>query len=1349
MKLPAPPSDKRQLHAGGLAHRGAPTHLRPSAVAHAATTAARGPTTGPVGTGNLARLHSLGLRAKLRVAPASDAAEVQAERLARDFVAGSLGPGMAAARANDSPHTNWHGDAHTNPNDGAGSGSGGLPSTPGLASAKGTSAPALQGPSHPIAPAQRQRFEQFFGADLADVRVHTHLAGQQQARALGAQAFTAGNDIWFSKPEGPGDERLLAHEVAHVALQHEGIRRAPEPSPDPDRADDDLAKDVDEDESLLGQIKRPFVWHVNSAQPDMVWVSADASREEIALALMNDGRRSEDFDYVSPSETRGESYVETDGRGADGKTGIEELAAIRFIDPNSAPTLVRQAMQAVYEKRLALDVQATVDALVSGDDGAVIGYFLHWASASENKDAAGTGYFERYLQALENRSITSSRGIGGWRWSSSSRNALEEALAELQGRGLEMVRKAITLHSTRNVGYTVQDAKPSLFTGDAVGRFVSHEDGSLIRITIVLTLAQASSRDEALIRTRSSDYLGPRVVVPGTDGFFYGYGVQYDTVIGAALPGAERGHFAWYHPGTTLVGAGDFDDTATTLTPQRGFMLYMVGEALQKTTPHDASALYGLDHGVLRLASTRERVDIFRKVLDADATGSYGAIALLTRVTMSMTPEQFRVFERELDAAGLMARLLGIKGSRTRNSLGQLGQAFTLQTMASAPTGPGTFADPTTLELGEDNGATKYFQANVGQAKSHLVPNAPSQAAPTVSPQGQVVEPGLPGEAERDINRTTLSFTYGFVPDTQADSSRWSRRSSANTRAFLPTEMLALEIVNKGKRQRRVVSAFEAAMMQGDPESDAGSKDFSNFLDTVMLFSAIKGVTALGGMAMRAAATGSLRAGAALLRQQLTSQAGKTALRGVADYALLQSAHYIEEHQEELQGTTQGRAFMSLTTAAIAILAVRDFGHLVESGLITKVASAGRELLSVASSALKLRVLRSLRDFRAAQMAWTSLREAGALEMVMVGGLRVPTAAAVAEFGQAFRVAQGRAAGEALLETVRASGGSTARAEAVLGKLESAAGGAKGAKTAAQKDAARAYRDVAETAQALPTKKVDEFLKAVEETLAAGRRNATDMGPALRAAAKAKDPIAALADLRWLAQSPLSHEAFAVMCAKAGRGSVDLVWLRGAAVPKDMLEFMALDAKTPWNLFRDAAQNPANTALQLRALARLRGISAEMVSGETAAAKVPGWRVNQRQVPMGSSEIDFGLKSTDRLGRTRGLEVKGWTRETWKESIEAYPLRSKKPATRTEAQQRALDRIEHMIGQLKDAAGVARSEAPVLSVTGAMRADDLAELRQILKRRVDKPVEIILLDESAITKRSAALRQGLGVPGPQ
>ena len=74
-----------------------------------------------------------------------------------------------------------------------------------------------------------QRLESGFGRDLSHVRLHTDDSAAQQARTIGARAFTSGNDIYFShgalQPESDTGMRLLAHEVAHTFQQAEG--RAP------------------------------------------------------------------------------------------------------------------------------------------------------------------------------------------------------------------------------------------------------------------------------------------------------------------------------------------------------------------------------------------------------------------------------------------------------------------------------------------------------------------------------------------------------------------------------------------------------------------------------------------------------------------------------------------------------------------------------------------------------------------------------------------------------------------------------------------------------------------------------------------------------------------------------------------------------------------------------------------------------------------------------------------------------------------------------------------------------------------------------------------------------------------
>ena len=70
----------------------------------------------------------------------------------------------------------------------------------------------------------RAPMERALGADLGRVRLHTGDAADWLSRALGARAFTTGQDIFFRRGEyRPGSfstRKLLAHELAHVVQQN-------------------------------------------------------------------------------------------------------------------------------------------------------------------------------------------------------------------------------------------------------------------------------------------------------------------------------------------------------------------------------------------------------------------------------------------------------------------------------------------------------------------------------------------------------------------------------------------------------------------------------------------------------------------------------------------------------------------------------------------------------------------------------------------------------------------------------------------------------------------------------------------------------------------------------------------------------------------------------------------------------------------------------------------------------------------------------------------------------------------------------------------------------------------------
>ncbi len=78
------------------------------------------------------------------------------------------------------------------------------------------------GGSQPLAPSTLSSMEEHFKLDFSGVRLHTDAAANEKAAALGARAFTSGNDIWFGRGHGPADHRLLQHELAHVVQQAQG-----------------------------------------------------------------------------------------------------------------------------------------------------------------------------------------------------------------------------------------------------------------------------------------------------------------------------------------------------------------------------------------------------------------------------------------------------------------------------------------------------------------------------------------------------------------------------------------------------------------------------------------------------------------------------------------------------------------------------------------------------------------------------------------------------------------------------------------------------------------------------------------------------------------------------------------------------------------------------------------------------------------------------------------------------------------------------------------------------------------------------------------------------------------------
>jgi Domain of unknown function (DUF4157) len=80
-----------------------------------------------------------------------------------------------------------------------------------------------RGSGQSLAESIRTPMEQAFGADFSRVRVHTDERSDRLNQAVGARAFTTGQDVFFRQgeydPGNRGGQELIAHELTHVMQQ--------------------------------------------------------------------------------------------------------------------------------------------------------------------------------------------------------------------------------------------------------------------------------------------------------------------------------------------------------------------------------------------------------------------------------------------------------------------------------------------------------------------------------------------------------------------------------------------------------------------------------------------------------------------------------------------------------------------------------------------------------------------------------------------------------------------------------------------------------------------------------------------------------------------------------------------------------------------------------------------------------------------------------------------------------------------------------------------------------------------------------------------------------------------------
>jgi hypothetical protein len=191
----------------------------------------------------------------LRISHLTDAAETEADRIADDVMASPLNSAVSHAPFRIQRLS--------------------LESKGHAGSAPPSVDKALAGPGKPLEGALRQEMEQHFDQDFSSVRVHTGADGEQSARDVNAQAYTAGNDIVFGsgrfEPATHEGRRLIAHELTHVVQQAANPFHGLHRSPDGDR---DVAVESPLDKPA-DQVVRGVTYHPVWDGTNQVWDFVD------------------------------------------------------------------------------------------------------------------------------------------------------------------------------------------------------------------------------------------------------------------------------------------------------------------------------------------------------------------------------------------------------------------------------------------------------------------------------------------------------------------------------------------------------------------------------------------------------------------------------------------------------------------------------------------------------------------------------------------------------------------------------------------------------------------------------------------------------------------------------------------------------------------------------------------------------------------------------------------------------------------------------------------------------------------------------------------------------------------
>jgi Domain of unknown function (DUF4157) len=139
-----------------------------------------------------------------------------------------------------------------------------------------------RGRGHELDTDARGRLESAFGEDFSDVRIHNDAEAHDLSKAVSAEAFTTGSDVFFESgkydPGSSEGQKLLAHELTHVSQQRGAAPASEMTVSDPGDASEVEAKSVAESVSAAAP---------SAASPAGAVVSRAAEEEELQMSRVD------------------------------------------------------------------------------------------------------------------------------------------------------------------------------------------------------------------------------------------------------------------------------------------------------------------------------------------------------------------------------------------------------------------------------------------------------------------------------------------------------------------------------------------------------------------------------------------------------------------------------------------------------------------------------------------------------------------------------------------------------------------------------------------------------------------------------------------------------------------------------------------------------------------------------------------------------------------------------------------------------------------------------------------------------------------------------------------------------